>query len=186
MPVSQELIKGTVIPVVLSLLKERARYGYEMVQLVNARTNGALSWSEGTLYPVLHKLEADRLVHAEWRQAEGGRRRRYYSLTAAGRRELSKRSAEWKSLATPVRGLLLPPIAVAMLLFAAHNAAVTGLLAYVTLGQQPFWLVSALPYPAETADHYRDQRVAAAPADVRALFASDRTTLREQAQRRPD
>ena len=69
MGVSQELIKGTVVPVVLALLKDRPRYGYEMVQLVNARTNGALDWSEGTLYPVLHKLEADGLVSAEWRTA---------------------------------------------------------------------------------------------------------------------
>src|SRR3954451_15857351 len=99
MQISQELIKGTVIPVVLSLLKDHPRYGYEMVQLVNARTNGALSWSEGTLYPVLHKLEADGLLRAEWRHSEGGRRRRYYALTSGGRRELKKRSAEWQSFA---------------------------------------------------------------------------------------
>ena len=65
MHVSQELIKGTVVPVVLALLKDEARYGYEMCQAVEARTNGALRWSEGTLYPVLHKLEADGLVRAD-------------------------------------------------------------------------------------------------------------------------
>jgi PadR family transcriptional regulator PadR len=106
MPISQELIKGTVLPVVLSLLKERPRYGYEMVQLVNARTNGALNWSEGTLYPVLHKLESDGLVRAEWRESDGARRRRYYALTSAGRRELTKRSAEWKSFTTVVSTFL--------------------------------------------------------------------------------
>jgi len=106
MPISQELIKGTVLPVVLSLLKERPRYGYEMVQLVNARTNGALTWSEGTLYPVLHKLESDGLVRAEWRDSEGARRRRYYALTAAGRRELKHRSAEWKSFTAAVGAFL--------------------------------------------------------------------------------
>jgi DNA-binding PadR family transcriptional regulator len=103
MPVSQELIKGTVVPVVLALLEDRARKGYEMVQAVNARTNGALVWSEGTLYPVLHKLEADGFVAAEWRDAtakEGGRPRRYYTLTRAGRRELKRRSAEWRTFAT--------------------------------------------------------------------------------------
>lgn len=102
--VSQELIKGTVVPVVLALLKDGPRYGYEMVQSVNARTNGALDWSEGTLYPVLHKLEADGLVSAEWREAGatkgGGRRRRYYALTGAGRRELKRRSSEWQTFAT--------------------------------------------------------------------------------------
>src|SRR4030095_3399100 len=72
MQVSQELIKGTVVPVVLALLKDRPRYGYEMVQLVNARTNGALDWSEGTLYPVLHKLESDGLVSAERGARPGG------------------------------------------------------------------------------------------------------------------
>ena len=102
MQVSQELIKGTVIPVVLALLEDGARYGYEMVQLVNARTNGALSWSEGSLYPVLHKLESDGFVRAEWREGEGARRRRYYALTSAGRRELKRRSAEWKSFAAAV------------------------------------------------------------------------------------
>src|SRR5437667_9517899 len=105
MPLSQELIKGTVLPVVLSLLRERSRYGYEMVQLVNARTNGALNWSEGTLYPVLHKLEADRLVRAEWRD-EGNRRRKYYELTGTGRRELRRRSAEWKTFIHAVGQLL--------------------------------------------------------------------------------
>jgi DNA-binding PadR family transcriptional regulator len=106
MPVSQELVKGTVLPVVLSLLSEKARYGYEMVQLVNARTNGALNWSEGTLYPVLHKLESDGLVSAEWHETDGARRRRYYALTSAGRRELKKRSAEWKSFTAAVGAFL--------------------------------------------------------------------------------
>lgn len=109
MPVSPELIKGTVIPVVLAVLKERARYGYEMVHLINARTNGALSFSEGTLYPVLHRLEADGMIKAEWREAgpsEGGRRRRYYALTGAGRRELERRRAEWKTFADAVGELL--------------------------------------------------------------------------------
>src|SRR5688572_20088009 len=117
MGVSQELIKGTVVPVVLALLKDRPRYGYEMVQLVNARTNGALDWSEGTLYPVLHKLEADGMVSAEWREGGGTagktgdiagpstggtRRRRYYAITRAGRRELDRRAAEWKAFTSAV------------------------------------------------------------------------------------
>jgi DNA-binding PadR family transcriptional regulator len=114
MGVSQELIKGTVVPVVLALLKDRPRYGYEMVQLVNARTNGALDWSEGTLYPVLHRLESDGLVSAEWRErppksdAESGpstggaRRRRYYTLTRAGRRELDRRATEWRAFTAAV------------------------------------------------------------------------------------
>jgi DNA-binding PadR family transcriptional regulator len=104
--VSAELVKGTLLPVVLALLKDGPRYGYEMVRTVNARTNGALEWTEGALYPVLHKLETDGLVAAEWRDASsaqmGGRRRRYYTLTSAGRRELTRRAAEWKTFSAAV------------------------------------------------------------------------------------
>jgi DNA-binding PadR family transcriptional regulator len=104
--VSAELVKGTLVPVVLALLRHGPRYGYDMVRVVNARTNGALEWTEGALYPVLHKLEADGLIAAEWRDAsrgqQGGRRRRYYALTAAGRRELARRTAEWRTFADAV------------------------------------------------------------------------------------
>ncbi len=108
--VSEQLVKGTVIPVVLALLRDGPRYGYEMVQNVNARSNGALEWREGTLYPVLHRMEADGLISAQWKDYEtpagGNRRRRYYALTGAGRRELARRSAEWKSFAAVIGDLL--------------------------------------------------------------------------------
>ena len=102
--VSAELVRGTIGPVVLTLLKDGPRYGYDMVRTVNARTRGALEWTEGALDPVLHKLEDDGLIAAEWRDVPTGerggkRRRRYYSLTASGRRDLARRSAEWKSFA---------------------------------------------------------------------------------------
>ena len=59
MEFSQDLVKGTFVPVILSLLKERPMYGYEIVKIVNTRTNGLLEWKEGTLYPILHRLQAD-------------------------------------------------------------------------------------------------------------------------------
>lgn len=106
MDFSQDLVKGSIVPVVLSLLKERPRYGYEIVKLVNARSNGALEWKEGTLYPTLHRLEADRLISSEWQDAPSdeapGRKRKYYAITRAGRRELQRRAGEWKAFSSAV------------------------------------------------------------------------------------
>src|SRR5213596_2575588 len=70
MEYSPELVKGSIVPVVLALLRERPMYGYEIVKLVNARSGGRLEWKEGTLYPTLHRLESDGLLRSQW--AEGG------------------------------------------------------------------------------------------------------------------
>ena len=112
MPASKDLVRGSVVPVVLSLLIEQPMYGYEMVRLVNARTNGLLELKEGTLYPVLHGLEADGLIKGEWRDVKtaagevGDRQRKYYVLTRAGRAAAKEKAAEWKAFAAAVGGLL--------------------------------------------------------------------------------
>ena len=104
---SSDLIRGTIVPVVLALLSEREMYGYEMVKLVNARSNGALQWREGTLYPALHGLERDGLISAAWREAETGKRRKYYKITAKGRRELTARREQWMNVSGAVTRLLM-------------------------------------------------------------------------------
>ena len=106
MEFSSELIKGSVVPVVLALLRERPMYGYEMVKQVNARTKGKLQWREGTLYPTLHKLESEGLISSRWREAERGRPRKYYSITRTGRTELERRSGEWQEFTTSLNRLL--------------------------------------------------------------------------------
>jgi PadR family transcriptional regulator, regulatory protein PadR len=107
MDFSQDLIKGSIVPVILALVRERPMYGYEMVKLVNARTDGKLRWREGTLYPALHKLESDGLISSRWRDAgEGTRPRKYYSITRSGRHELEKRAAEWEVFSTSLNRLL--------------------------------------------------------------------------------
>lgn len=112
MEFSQDLIKGTFVPVILSLLKERQMYGYEMVKLVNARTNGILEWKEGTLYPILHRLQAQRLITAQWQEAAGSteqasRMRKYYRITSRGLAELARRSAEWRQLTSAVNAIMM-------------------------------------------------------------------------------
>jgi PadR family transcriptional regulator PadR len=109
---SKELVRGSLAPIILRLLDERPMYGYEMVKLVNSRSNGLLEWKEGSLYPTLHRLEADRLIRAQWqslpnsRGAAGERQRKYYAITRRGRSAMKERSAEWNTFSAAV-GMLL-------------------------------------------------------------------------------
>ncbi len=109
MAVSPELVKGTVVPIILKLLSEREMYGYEMLRVVNERTNGALEWKEGTLYPWLHSLEGEGLIESVWRSTESGRKRKYYALTRKGAAEMTRRVDEWQTLARAVSAVLLAP-----------------------------------------------------------------------------
>ncbi len=92
-------------PLVLALLEAEPLYGYRLVQ--RAKAKGALDWEEGTVYPLLHGLEREGLVKAHWRRAETGRRRRYYELTAAGRRRLKSARTEWRQQVRTVSSVLL-------------------------------------------------------------------------------
>lgn len=110
MEFGSDLVKGTVVPIVLALLKERPMYGYEIVKLVDARSGGKLQWKEGTLYPTLHKLEAEGKIRGDWRDApgaaEGGRQRKYYALTRSGRTELARRVGEWNDFSSSINAVL--------------------------------------------------------------------------------
>lgn len=110
MAMSPELVKGTVVPIILKLLSEKEMYGYEIIRVVNERTNQVLEWKEGTLYPWLHSLEQDGLICSAWRASEAGRRRKYYALTRKGALEMSRRVDEWQSLAKAVSAVLLVPL----------------------------------------------------------------------------
>ena len=107
MEFDRELVKGSIVPIVLKLLHERESYGYEIVKAVNERTGGALQWKEGTLYPCLHRLEARGLTRSRWREAPTGKPRKYYRLTRKGLAELRRRTEEWKEFARAVNVLLL-------------------------------------------------------------------------------
>lgn len=95
MPFTSELAKGSTELLVLSLLRGRPLHGYEIIKEIRARSEGHLRVGEGSLYPLLHRLERDGLVAAEW----GGlprRDRRYYRLTPRGQAALEERQAEWR------------------------------------------------------------------------------------------
>jgi transcriptional regulator len=101
-----ELIKGTLALLILSLLKRRPMYGYEIVSTVAAETDGAFAWKAGSLYPSLHKLEKDGLVGAHWEGEPGSRRRKYYHLTEAGHAALSEKTAYWFQISRAVQSIL--------------------------------------------------------------------------------
>jgi len=93
-----ELIKGTLSLLILSLLKRRPMYGYELAATVKQETDGAFAWKAGSLYPNLHKLEKDGLVRAEWQGKPEGRQRKYYHLTESGQAALEERLKAWSSI----------------------------------------------------------------------------------------
>ena len=109
MELSQDLIKGTVVPIILKLVSERRMYGYEIIRVVNERTDNAFQWKEGTLYPCLHRLENEGVIVSEWRTADSGRERKYYSITRKGMALLSERVDEWRVFSKAVNAILMGP-----------------------------------------------------------------------------
>ena len=102
----KDLLRSIAVPVVLRLINEKPMYGYEIIKLVNERTNGQFQWKEGTLYPCLHRMEGEGLLSSEWRQNEGERKRKYYLISRKGRTELKARLSEWSSFSETVHNLL--------------------------------------------------------------------------------
>ena len=94
---SKDLIAASSRPLVLSILARADNYGYAIIREVKRLSGGHLDWKEGMLYPVLHRLEAEKLIEASWRQVDG-RRRKYYRLTEAGNRALARERQEWETM----------------------------------------------------------------------------------------
>ncbi len=85
-------------PLILSILERGEIYGYQIIQNVIDISGGTLEWSEGMLYPVLHRMEKENLVRSQWKISEKGRRRKYYRLTEQGKKELEKEKKQWMSV----------------------------------------------------------------------------------------
>ncbi|HWE95781.1 MAG TPA: PadR family transcriptional regulator [Tepidisphaeraceae bacterium] len=101
-----ELLKGTLSLLILSLLSRRDMYGYEIAATVHRDTDGTFTWREGSLYPNLHKLQADGLIVGEWEEKETGRKRRYYHITAKGKAALKEKLKSWNELCHGVSRIL--------------------------------------------------------------------------------
>lgn len=102
MKVNKELLKGSTVVLVLSLLERQPMYGYEMIKELEERSQGIFAFKEGTLYPILHRLEQQGLLHSYWVDAETGRQRKYYEITQPGSDYLQSRKQEWKHFRSAV------------------------------------------------------------------------------------
>lgn len=96
--VDKDLVAASSRPLLLSILAEGESYGYELTRKVRELSDGVLEWSDGMLYPVLHRLEREGLVVSEWKQSETGRERKYYRLSSSGRQSLKAERQQWLSV----------------------------------------------------------------------------------------
>jgi PadR family transcriptional regulator PadR len=106
--IERELKRGSLELIVLHLLAPTEAYGYEIVSKLTAQTSGALAVTDGTLYPVLYRLERGGYVAVRWETPERGVPRKYYRLTDTGREELERLREEWTTFARAMAKLLEP------------------------------------------------------------------------------
>jgi transcriptional regulator len=92
---SREVRKGSAEMLILAMLEDRARHGYEIGKLIEQRSRGAISFQIASLYPMLYRLEKRGWIDGRWVEKEGVRRRRFYRLTPAGRRVLREQRSSW-------------------------------------------------------------------------------------------
>ena len=105
MEFSKDLIAATSTPIVLAILAEEDSYGYAIIKRVQELSGGHMEWTDGMLYPVLHRLERLGYIKARWEVAESGRRRKYYGITAPGRGQLVEARKQWQAVDATLRGI---------------------------------------------------------------------------------
>ncbi len=103
MDIGKDLVAASSTPLVLAILSEGDSYGYAILQRVRELSGGLLSWTDGMLYPVLHRLERQGHVEARWEAAPTGRQRKYYRLTTAGRAQLEEERRQWQAVDAALR-----------------------------------------------------------------------------------
>ena len=105
MDVSKDLVAASATPLVLAILAEGDSYGYAIIKRVTELSGGHLQWTDGMLYPVLHRLERQGHVAAKWSASESGRRRKYYRITREGRAQLALQRLQWRVVDGTLRGI---------------------------------------------------------------------------------
>lgn len=105
MEISKDLMAASSTPIVLAILAEGDSYGYAILNRVRELSGGRIEWTDGMLYPVLHRLERLGHVKARWETADTGRRRKYYRITSAGRTQLEEDRKQWQAVDATLRGL---------------------------------------------------------------------------------
>lgn len=95
MEIAKDLVAASAIPIVLAILKDQASYGYAIIKHVKDLSENEMNWTEGMLYPILHRLEAQQCIESYWMESDTGRKRKYYRITAFGLEELSQQQSQW-------------------------------------------------------------------------------------------
>jgi|SRR4051794_33749845 PadR family transcriptional regulator PadR len=96
--IAKDLVAASSKPLILSILSEGESYGYAIIQRVRELSEGRLEWTDGMLYPVLHRLERDGLIASEWREGDTGHERKYYRLSQQGHKACKVERAQWLSV----------------------------------------------------------------------------------------
>src|SRR5271168_945809 len=93
--ITRELVAASAEPLILSLLSRGETYGYAIIQEVKKLSENKIEWTDGMLYPVLHRLEDRGFIKSRWAESEAGRKRKYYSLKEDGKKALNKQREQW-------------------------------------------------------------------------------------------
>lgn len=96
MNIPKDLVAASATPLLLAILKEQDSYGYAIIKRVRELSGNELVWTEGMLYPVLHRLETQDLIESYWQESTVGRRRKYYRIKAKGLEELERQKEQWQ------------------------------------------------------------------------------------------
>lgn len=105
MEINKDLTAASSTPIVLAILAEKDSYGYAILKRVRELSGGHVEWTDGMLYPVLHRLERLGYVETRWEVADSGRRRKYYRITARGRDQLAEERKQWQAVDSTLRGV---------------------------------------------------------------------------------
>lgn len=103
MKIDKDFVAASATPLVLSILSERESYGYAIIKRVGELSGGKLQWTDGMLYPLLHRLERNGFIKSKWGKSETGRKRKYYRLTDRGRKHLADQQHQWQVVDSTLR-----------------------------------------------------------------------------------
>jgi len=105
MKIEKDFVAASATPLVLAILNEGESYGYAIIKRVSELSGGELKWTDGMIYPLLHRLERNGYVKATWGKSETGRRRKYYRLTDRGLEQLERQQRQWQVVDSTLRGI---------------------------------------------------------------------------------
>lgn len=106
MDIDRGLVGGSTVLMLLALLEDGDRYGYEIIKELRDKSDSTFDFKEGTLYPVLHRMESLGLLTSYRKEAENGKSRKYYSITAGGKKRLAEEREQWQEFTSAVNKVI--------------------------------------------------------------------------------